>query len=325
VVFRQGNENLQPEQAKTWLAGFVLDVPKVRGLSLAFDYFRMNQNSVIENIGAPATLLRDELYLDLATQAALAAGTAIDQIDLGSGTANYKGYRSVTRKPVTAADRAAYAAYNARQTNNAAKRAVVGEFESLVDNYINLSGRDIEGYEIGLQWRAPKTRVGQFTFSGETTHYVRRESQADPQTAVLNELNRNGRVAWRANASIAWRREGWSAGWFSSYFGKFVDTSAATTLAVYTALGQPDYISVFDDNGITRYVLKVDPFINHNAWISYRFDRGANRWLRGTTVRFGMNNVFDYEPALADETYGYAGGGANPRGRQFTLDVSKKF
>ena len=75
-----------------------------------------------------------------------------------------------------------------------------------------LSGRDIEGYEIGVQWRAPKTRLGQFTFSGETTHYLRRESQADPQTAVLDELNRNGRVAWRANASIAWRGGAWSAG-----------------------------------------------------------------------------------------------------------------
>jgi outer membrane receptor protein involved in Fe transport len=325
VVFRQGNERLQPEQAKTWVAGFVLDVLKVRGLSIAFDYFRLNQNSVIENIGAPATLLRDELYLDLATQAALAAGTAADQIDLGSGTANYKGYRAVTRKPVTAADRAAYAAYNARQTSNGAKRAPVGEFESLIDNYINLSGRDIEGYEIGIQWRTAKTRLGQFTFSGDTTHYLRRESQADPQTTVLDELNRNGRVAWRATASLAWRSGAWSAGWFSSYFGKFVDTSAATTEAIYTALGRPDYISVFNDNGITRYVLKVDPFINHNAWLSYRFDRGAHRWLRGVTVRGGINNVFDYEPSLADETYGYAGGGANPRGRQFTMDVSKKF
>jgi outer membrane receptor protein involved in Fe transport len=47
--------------------------------------------------------------------------------------------------------------------------------------------------------------------------------------------------------------------------------------------------------------------------------------VQGTTVRFGINNVLDYEPSLADETYGYAGGGANPRGRQFTLEFSKKW
>ena len=121
------------------------------------------------------------------------------------------------------------------------------------------------------------------------------------------------------------RRDAWSAGWFSSYFGSFVDTSAATTEAVYRALGQPDYVRVFNDNGITRYVLKVDPFVNHNAWISYRFERGAQHWLRGVTVRGGLNNVFDYEPPLGDETYGYRGGGGNPRGRQLTLEVAKKF
>jgi hypothetical protein len=261
----------------------------------------------------------------LAEDRALRRAVGGEPGDLGSGTPNYKGYASVTRKPVTAADRAAFAAFNARQTNNAAKRAPVGEFESLIDNYVNLSGRDIEGYEIGLQWRSPRTRLGQFTFHGDTTHYVRRESQGDPQAPILNELDRNGRVSWRASGSLAWRREGWSAGWFTSWFGAFVDTSAATTEAVYRALGQPDYIRVFYDNGVTRYVLRVDPFLNHNAWVSYRFGRGAATWLRGATVRAGLNNVFDYEPGIADETYGYAGGGANPRGRQLTLEVTRKF
>ncbi|MBI4624205.1 MAG: TonB-dependent receptor [Verrucomicrobia bacterium] len=325
TVFRQGNETLQPEEAKTWVAGFVLEVPKVRGLSLAFDYFRLNQNSVIENLGAPGTLLRDELLLDLATQAALAAGTPIDQIDLGSGTANYKGFRNVTRQPVNAADRAAYAAYNARQTSNAARRAPVGEFVSLIDSYVNLSGRDIEGYEFGFQWRTPGTRFGQFTFSGEATHYVRRESQSEPAAPILDELDRNGRVKWRANATASWRRGPWSAGWFSSYFGSFVDTSAATTEAVYTGLGRPEYIRVFNDNGIRRYLLQVDPFINHNAWISYRFESGAHPWLRGVTVRGGINNVLDAEPGLVDESFGYQGGTANVRGRQFTFEMSRKF
>lgn len=325
TVFRQGNEKLQPEQAKTALAGLVMEVPGVKGLSLNFDYYRLNQNDVIENIGAPGTLLRDELYLDLATQAALAAGTPIDQIDLGSGTAAYKGYGSVKRKPVTAADRAAFAAFNARQTSPAARRAPVGEVESIIDNYINLSGRDIEGYDIGVQWRSPRTRLGSLTVNTDVTRYLRRRSQGDEQAPILDELDRNGRVRWRASASLTWRQGGWSAGWFTSYFHSFVDTSAATTEAVYRALGQPDYIKVFNDNGITRYVLFVDPFMNHNAWVTYRFDRGAHRWLRGVSARLGVNNVFDFEPPLADETYGYAGGSANVRGRQATLEISRKF
>lgn len=327
LVFRQGNQQLDPEVAHSWVAGFVVDVPKVRGLSLAFDYWRLNQNNVIDNIGAPGTLRRDELYLDLAMQKALAAGTPADQIDLGSGTASYQGYRTVTRKPVTAEDRAAFAAYNARQPTNATKRAPVGEFVSMIDNYVNLGGRDLEGYELGLQYRIPKNRFGQFVLKGEATHYLRREDKVEEDAPTLNTLGKNGRADWRANLSLSVKRNAWGAGWFTSYYGSFVDTSAATTETIYNALGQPKHIKRYYDNGIVRYVLRVRPVIMHNAYLSHRFDRNAPLWLRGVSVRGGINNVFDREPSISDETQGtgYAGGVANVRGRMFSLDVSRNF
>ena len=325
LTFRQGNQVLKPETADSWVAGFVLDVPKARGLSLTFDYWRISQKDVLSNIGAPATLLRDELALDLATQAALAAGTPIDQIDLGSGTANYQGYSKVTRAPLTAADRAAYAAYNARQATNVTRRAPVGEFVSLVDDYINLGSRELEGYELGFRWRLPRSRFGQFTVNGDATHYLRREQQEDADSPVLSLLGRNGRAKWRASSSLTWRQRAWSAGWFASYYGAFVDTSAATTEAVYRALGGPGYIRVFNNNGITRYLLRVEPMILHNANATYRFSADTHRWLRGVSARLALNNVFDQEPSLADEANGYVGGTANVRGRQIVLDLTKRF
>jgi outer membrane receptor protein involved in Fe transport len=324
-TFRQGNQNLRPETATSWVTGFVLDVPKVSGLSVTFDYWRISQRDVLANIGAPATLLRDELALDLATQAALAAGQPLDQIDLGSGTAGYQGYGKVTRAPVTAADRAAYAAYNARQSSNATRRAPVGDFVSLVDDYLNLGRRDLEGYELGLRWRLPRSRLGQFTLGGDATRYLRREEQEEAGDPFLSSLGRNGRARWRASGSLAWRREGWSAAWFTSYYGTFVDTSAATTEAVYRALGAPRHIQVFNDNGITRYLLRVAPMITHNANVGYRWGAGAPRWLDGAAVRLQVNNVLDREPSLADETNGYVGGTSHVRGRQFALEISRRF
>lgn len=324
TTFRQGNQDLQPEEAKTWVAGFVLEVPKVRGLTVTFDYFNLNQNKVIENVGAANAIDRDEILLDLAMKAELAKGTPIGQVDLGSGTANYRGNPKVIREAVTAADRQAFADYNARP-GNTLLRAPVGEIVHVIDDYLNLSGRDIEGYEFGVQYRTPKTRYGTFTFNGEATHYVLRRSQNDEASPTLDELGRNGRTKWRANASVSWRQGPVSAGWFASYFGSFVDTSAATTQQVYEVLNRPEYIQVFNDNGITRYLLRVDPQVNHNTWISYRFDRNAHRWLHGVTVRGGINNVFDTEPALVDEQYGYQPGTFNVRGRQFTMEVSKRF
>lgn len=327
LVFRQGNQDLKPETAQSWVTGFVIEVPKIKGLSLTFDYWRLNQNNVIDNIGAPGTLSRDELYLDLATQKALASGTPADQIDLGSGTDNYQGYKTVKRKPVSAADRAAYAAFNAKQTSNATRRAPVGEFVSLIDNYVNLGGRDLEGYELGFQYRFPKNPLGQFILKGESTHYVRREDKAEEDGPVLNELGKNGRADWRANVSLSWRRGAWGAGWFTSYYGSFVDTSAATTEVIYNALGRPRYISQYYDNGVVRYVLRVEPVVMHNAYLSYRFTGKTQSWLRGVSLRGGITNIFDVEPSISDETQGtgYLGGVANVRGRQFSLDVTKSF
>ncbi|PTX97679.1 TonB-dependent receptor [Opitutus sp. ER46] len=323
--YRMGNQNLQPEEAQTWSSGVVVEVPKIRGLSLTFDYFKINQNKVIENLGAGASIDRDETYLDLATQAALASGKSIDQIDLGSGTAGYQGFDRVTRAAVTDEDRALFAAYNAKQTSNAAKRAVVGKIISVRDDYINLSGRDIQGYEFGVQYRTPKTPYGTFTFNGEATHYVVRKSQSEEGAIPLDELSRNGRAKWRANASLSWRKAPWGAGWFASYFGSFVDTSAATTEAVYRALGGPSYISTFNDNGIVKYYLRVDPYIQHNVWVSYNFKGKRFGWVSGTTMKVSLNNVFDTDPPLADEQYGYRTSAANPRGRQIAMELSKKF
>jgi hypothetical protein len=50
-----------------------------------------------------------------------------------------------------------------------------------------------------------------------------------------------------------------------------------------------------------------------------------HRWLRGVSVRFAGNHRFGVEPPIADETYGYAAGTANSRGRQFVLDLTQRF
>jgi len=324
LSFRRGNDALDPEEARSWVNGVVVDVPKVKGLSFTFDYFKIDQDNVIENIGTQNVLDLDEMMLLLATKKMLDAGTPINQIDLGSGTASYQGNAKVTRMPLTAEDRAAFAAYNANPANTV-KRAPVGQFVSLVDDYINLSGRRVQGYDIGLQYRLPSTSLGKFNFRADSTHYVIRTSQSETGAPWLNELGVNGRARWRASASLSWSRGQLSAGWFTSYFGGFVDSSAATTAAVYNTLGQPGYIKPYDNNGVLQYLYNVKAYVQHNAWIGYNMKNSRSKWLTNMSVRIGVNNVFDAWPPLADETFGYFTGSANPRGRQFTLELSRKF
>ena len=48
--------------------------------------------------------------------------------------------------------------------------------------------------------------------------------------------------------------------------------------------------------------------------------------LANVSLRFGLNNVFDAEPPLADADVGYQrGAGTNPRGRAFYSQISKRF
>ncbi len=195
----------------------------------------------------------------------------------------------------------------------------------MINDYVNLSARERQGYEIGLQYRMPKLPLGQFTFKAEATRNTVRETQAQAGARPSYSLDRNGRPRWRANGTLSWRREAWAAGWFTSYFGPYSDTSAATTDVIYHALGRPDYINVVNDAGTMRYWLRVEPVVMHNAYLAHQFRAGAPRWLRGVRARLGVNNVFDLEPPLADETYGYYGGSANVRGRQITLELSRTF
>lgn len=324
-TFRRGSDTLKPETAKNWSAGVVLDVPVVRGLSFTVDYWRMKQANPVTTIALGPTLVLDQLYLNLATQKALAAGTPIGQIDLGSGGSSYQGYGSVSRLPVTDLDRAAFAAFNAAQPTNATKRAVVGSVNNVIVDYVNLGGRELEGLELGMQYRLAKFEIGQFVFRAEATDNLQRDEQLTTAGTVVSSLGKDGFSKWRANASLNWQRGAWSAGWFTSYFGAFASTTATTTKVVYDALGHPDSIKAINNNGIMGYYLQVDPFISHNSFLAYRFQRSERSWLRGVSVRAGINNVLDVEPPPAALASSYQVGTADPRGRQFTFELSRQF
>jgi outer membrane receptor protein involved in Fe transport len=319
-TFRQGNDRLNPERAKNFGAGLVLDVPGVRGLSLTVDYWNLYQRDAITALGNAEVLATDELLLDLATQAALASGTPIGQINLGSGTATYAGNSRVTRRAPTPADIAAFAAYNAAQPTNATKRATVGEITSLINDYINLGSRKLAGIDFALNWRVPDFGLGQFTLRAEATNYLKRDEELADDGIVTDELGKNRRPKWKGNLSLGWKSGRWSVNWFTSYFGAYADSSASTTQAIYEALGKPKTITVFNDNGINRYYMRVKPAVLHNLRVTHAFGRDKD-----TRFTFGVNNVFNTWPPVADEDEGYFVGTVNPRGRQFKVRLEHRF
>ena len=124
------------------------------------DYWRIQQKDVIDDVTGTTQLIRDEELLDGAVQKALAAGTPRNQINLGSGTAAYVGNPKVVRNAVTAADLADFDAFNATRPA-AQQRVPVGGVKSVVTDYVNLAGREVQGLDVGFEFRLPKTRFGQ--------------------------------------------------------------------------------------------------------------------------------------------------------------------
>ena len=320
---RIGNDSLTPEEADSWTAGVVVEVPFVRGLSVTFDYFELKQKNVIAAFTAGDVLLQDEEMLDRATQEQLAAGKTIAQVDLGSGTANYLGSPHVRRNPVTDTDRAFFNTYNASRPP-AQQRGVVGRASIITENYVNLAGRDVRGWDASVQYRFPRTPIGTFNLRTDVTYALRfktKETPAEPWTSSREE---NGRPKWRSTATLSWRHRGWSASWFTNYSGEFVDTGAATTAAVWQALGYPHYIRHYDNDGLDRYYYRVGPSISHTANIGYAFTR-RDGWLANTSLRAGVSNVFNTEPPFLDETRAGYTGVIAARGRTYTMQVSKRF
>jgi outer membrane receptor protein involved in Fe transport len=98
----------------------------------------------------------------------------------------------------------------------------------------------------------------------------------------------------------------------------------ATTAAVYEQLGRPGYIKVFNDiGGVVRYRWWIEDVIQQNVYVQHRFGKKQN-FLRDVTARFGVTNLMDTEPPIADESRGYQGGTVSAKGRTFYLEISKK-
>jgi outer membrane receptor protein involved in Fe transport len=326
VVFRQGNDALKPETARSLSVGLAVAAPFYRDLTFTVDTWRIRQKDVISSVSVATQLLYDEELLDGAVQRELAKGTPISQINLGSGTSSYLGNPKVVRSPVTPADIADYQAFNAGKPASQ-QRAPVGSLRSVVTDYVNLAGRETAGLDFGVELRLPRTRVGQGTIRGDASYLLKAGTQADPGAPTVDNINRDGRTRFRGNIGLTWRTGGWTAGWITYYYGTYVDTSTSTTKEIYDVLGRPDYISSYvDSGGVRRYRYLVSAFATHSAYLNYAFPRQERGLFSGTSVRFRVNNLSDREPPIADEDTGYRrGAGSNPRGRTYEAQVTKRF
>jgi iron complex outermembrane receptor protein len=142
-----------------------------------------------------------------------------------------------------------------------------------------------------------------------------------------NSTNVGGATpVWRGSTTLDWRGKQWSAGVGHYYIGRYTDVNATTTSAVWDSLGRPSYIQPVFNNGAYSYRYVVHDSNAYNMYVGYRFG-SQNKWLNNTSLRFGVNNVFDLKPPLTADSRGYEVGLYNviARGRTFSGQITKKF
>lgn len=109
------------------------------------------------------------------------------------------------------------------------------------------------------------------------------------------------------------------------YIGRYQDSNATTTAATYLALGSPGYIAPVFTGGAWTYRYVVHDTLTYNTYVSCRL-RAKQRWLDGTTIRFGVVNLLDTPPPLSSDSRGYDPAVYNrlARGRAWSLAVTKE-
>ena len=326
--YSTGNLALQPVTSVGKSAGVVLEVPGVKGLTVTADYWQIDQSNVIGSYSDTQLFNSDTAKLNAYIQSQLAAGRTITQIDVGSGTPNYKGDPAIVRTAPTAADVAAFAAYNANKPASQ-QAAVVGNILSRSIQFQNLAKGYASGVDLSLSYQVPAERFGKFSFNADWSYLVRNYQLRDvPGSApdFIERLNVEGATRWRGTTGVNWRKGAWNAGLSGYYIGRFAD-SASVTAAVYDSLGAPKYVSKQFDSGRFLYRYVIGEVLTYNAFIGHRFGAQAPGWLRQTGVRFGVTNLADRVPPLTSGAVGYSASvhGSLFPGRIWTLEITRRF
>ncbi len=323
-----GDPNLKASESEGKTYGLVADVPFIKGLSFTVDQWRIQRTDLLGQRSVAQIRESDTALLREYTRSQLASGVPIGQIDLGSGTSAYKGDPDVERFPLTAADIATFAAYNAANPGN--RQAVAGRIFSLNRPFINISSSDDEGVDLGVHYVLPRTAIGNITINSDWAYLIKSRNVIAPANVAPTEnddLNVGGVARWRGTTNVAWRNGPWSGGLGAYYVGPTQDSGAPTTEALYESLGRPDYIAKHFTGGRFVYRYITDSTLTFNATVDYRFGADAPRWLRQTRLRLGVVNLTDVEPPVASGAFGYEPGVHQNliSGRTWTLDVTKAF
>ncbi|MGB3469518.1 MAG: TonB-dependent receptor, partial [Erythrobacter sp.] len=298
IDFREGGQDLQPEDTESLNFGIVLTPSFIPGLTITADYWRVKQEGIVGIFGSENNLALD-LLLRLNGETnpnVIRADPDQEQRDLYDGTGILP----------------------------------AGTITQILNPYLNLDQRTSEGADFSVLYEF-ETGFGDFDFQVNAARLIAFDQSAGPLTDSLftdltpalqqipqlstedigallpfgfgDVLEIDGRPKWRFSASAAWESGPVRVNVFGRYVGRVFDPDAT----------QDDTLEFFE----------VDDWFTFNLGVRYRIENDTA--LDGTSIRFGINNVLNEAPPIADESFGFYGSLHNARGRVFSIDLRKNF
>lgn len=297
ISFRSGTDQLRPEDSESINLGAVLEPAFIPGLTLTADYWRVKQTGLVGVFGDDNAIALDLLLRQNGSSNpnVIRAAPTQEQIELYQGTS----------------------------------LAAAGDIVRVLDPYINLDSRVSKGWDFGISYNVPEFGLGKFRvrFNAARLESFVQSAGEDGQTlvdAVANGdlppevrieglgqlLEIEGRPKWRYSGSVNWGSGPFDVSLFANYIGAVWNTSVSRDVPL-----------VSDDPNANFW--RVNDMLTINTAISYTFDNDGP--LDGTRIRLGVNNLFDKQPPLADDTYGFFSALHSPRGRVFRVELRKNF
>ena len=194
-------------------------------------------------------------------------------------------------------------------------------------NY-NVGDGMTDGWDLSADYRKP-TALGIFAIRGRATltdHLKLPPAISFPATEYVGFVNSGGVNKTKFTGTIGWSSgRHWRASWTTTYQGGYRQAGAPGD-PIYLGAANPTLVttSTGPQGGYT-----VDAQTYHNATIGYAFGaRHEKFYLKGLSVQFTVNNIFDAEPpfdaAAVRSPFFYSRYG-NVRLRDYIIRVKKDF
>jgi outer membrane receptor protein involved in Fe transport len=298
ISFRSGTDQLEPEDSESINLGVVLEPEFIPGLTLTADYWRVKQTGLVGTFGDDNAIALDLLLRQTGSfnAAVIRAAPTQEQIDLYAGTG----------------------------------LAAAGDIIQVLDPYLNLDSRISKGWDFGLSYNVPDFGAGKFRLrvnAARLSGFVQ-SAGADGQTLLdavasgdlppevridgLGQLlELDGRPKWRFSGSVNWGSGPIDLSVFANYVGEVWNSSVSRD------------VPIVSDNPNANF-WRVNDMLTINTAFTFTID-DTDGPLDGTRLRVGVNNLFDKDPPLADETYGFLSQLHSPRGRVVRFEIRKNF